>query len=110
MICNIQGPAKISVRNITISFGMNDSVASLIEVAAWKMLTKRPVTSAASSIGAETSSSTKIACLPTSITYSGVMVASGVASARKTCNQRADDQLPAIDQHEQHQLERQRHH
>ena len=44
---SIHGPASTRVVNVTTSFGTNDKVISLIWVAAWKMLTIRPVISAA---------------------------------------------------------------
>ena len=47
----IHGPARISVTKIAISLGTKDSVASLICVAAWKMLMIRPVASAAKNSG-----------------------------------------------------------
>ena len=55
------------------SFGMNDSVISLIEVAAWKMPTMRPTASAVSSSGAESMSVISSACRPTVTTISGVI-------------------------------------
>src|SRR5689334_7507815 len=81
---------------------MKDSVASLIWVAAWKMLMTRPTTSATSSSGAPSASDTWIAWLPIDMMVSGVMsVLSGVEALRQC----ADQQLPTIGQHEQHQLE-----
>src|SRR5260370_13376075 len=53
---------------------MNDSVDSLICVAAWKRLTIRPTTSATSNSGAESSSATYIAWCASVITDSGVMI------------------------------------
>src|SRR5207245_10463390 len=86
-------------------FGSNDSVCSWICVAAWKTLTIKPTTSATSSSGAPSSSDTWIAWLPIVMMVSGVTSLSlGIEALR----QRADQKLPAVGQHEQHQLERQR--
>ena len=77
---------------------MKDRVASLIWVAAWKIETIRPITSATSSSGAETISVTSIAWRPMVITVSGFMASALV----EALGQGAQQQLPAIDQHEQH--------
>src|SRR3569833_2618069 len=77
------------------------------------MLTTRPMISATSSSGADTISMISIACRPSVITDSGVMSVLFsmflLAGSIKALRQRADQQLPAFDQYEQHQLERQRH-
>src|SRR3569832_573705 len=77
------------------------------------MLTTRPMISATSSSGADTISMISIACRPSVITESGVMSVLFslflLAGSIKALRQRADQQLPAVDLHEQHQLERQRH-
>src|SRR5437868_15355762 len=83
---------------------MNDSVCSLIWVAAWKMLMIRPTITATRGSGAASTSDTWIAWLPIDMMVSGVMVRLG-ALGIKTLRQRADEQLPAVGQHEQHQLE-----
>lgn len=70
---SIHGPARTSVTNIAISFGMNDKVISFIWVAAWKMLTISPTTSAATNIGADTSNITSTAWRPSSTTLAGLM-------------------------------------
>jgi len=59
--------------NMATSLGTKDSVASLIWVAAWKMLTMRPVTSAARNSGAEISSVSSTALRPSSMTVVGVI-------------------------------------
>src|SRR5476649_2463596 len=106
MTDSIHGPATTSATKMPTSLGMKDSVASLIWVAAWKMLTTRPMISATSSIGAAIISVISIACRPNVITLSGVIAHPLV----ETLGKRAQQQLPAVDQHEQHQLERQRDH
>src|SRR3989338_9266422 len=73
MVFTIHGPVKISARKIPSSLGMKDRVISLIWVAAWKMLTTKPMTSALSSSGAESISVISIACCPMVRTVSGVM-------------------------------------
>src|SRR5690242_18750459 len=102
MTASIHGPATTSATKMPTSFGMNDRVASLIWVAAWKMLTTRPMIKATSSIGAATIKVTSIALRPIVMTVSGVIAAPLVEALR----QRAEQQLPAVHQHEQHQLER----
>src|SRR4051794_25588996 len=102
MRSSIHGPAMTSVANTASSLGMNDSVASLICVAAWKMLTIRPMMSATSSSGAPSSSEISMARWPMVMTDSGVISAYLKVEALR---QRADQQLPAVGQHEQHQLE-----
>src|SRR3989338_4351171 len=103
MVFTIHGPVKISITKIPSNFGMKDRVSSLIWVAAWKMLTAKPMVSALSSSGAEIISVISTACCPMVMTVSGVMM-SGV----KALCQRADYQIPAVGQHEQHDLEGQR--
>src|ERR1043166_5891621 len=112
---SIHGPAMIRAMNIATSLGMKDRVISLIWVAAWKMLTSRPTPSATSSIGAAIMRVICRACWPRVITLSGVMFAIGPKSksqrrrpsVEEALRQRADQQIPAVDQHEQHDLERQ---
>src|SRR5882762_3663861 len=92
-----------SAATIAISLGMNDSVISLICVAACRIDTTRPTTSAASSSGADNISMTYNACCPMVITLCGVMGSDLVRG-----DKRADQQVPAVRKDEQHQLERQR--
>src|SRR5690349_13015185 len=101
---NIQGPVSASIAAMASSLGMNESVISLICVAAWKMPTMRPTASAVSSSGAESMSVISSAWRPTVTTVSGDMAYLPEEALRK----RAHDQGPAIDEHEQHDLERQR--
>src|SRR5687767_5320832 len=84
------------------SFGMNESVISLICVAAWKIETRRPTASAVSSRGAETTTVTNSAC------WTSVRTAWEPMTLSETRYQRAHEQRPAVDEHEQHQLEGQR--
>src|SRR5688572_28004306 len=100
---NIQGPVIASTAAMASSLGMNDSVISLICVAAWKMPTMRPTASAVSSSGAASVTVNSSAWRPTVTTVSGVMV----GLPEETLGKSAHDQRPAVDQHEQHDLERQ---
>src|SRR5450830_2138782 len=104
MTDSIHGPATTRATKMPTSLGMKDRVASLICVAAWKILTIKPMMRATSSMGAATISVISIAWRPRVMTLSGVIEFPLV----KTLRQGAQQQLPAIDQHEQHQLERQR--
>src|SRR5580692_6796643 len=99
---SIQGPANTSVAEIATSFGMNERVCSLIEVAAWKAPTMRPVTRPTSSNGPASINVISSARPPTVMMVSGFIVGSGV----KARGQRAHDERPAVDEHEQHELER----
>src|SRR6056297_32928 len=105
MTPSIQGPATDSATTSMSSFGMNDSVISLICVAAWIMPTSKPTASAESSSGEASSIVTQRACCPMVVTVSGVM---GASSDVETRGQRAEHHGPAVHQHEQHDLERQR--
>src|SRR4051794_35196463 len=102
-MASIHGPASTSAANMASSLGMNESVISLICVAAWNTLTTSPTTSAVSSSGADTSAVTHSACCAIVRTVCGVM-GCGSAEAR---DQRSDEQVPPVHQHEQHELERQ---
>src|SRR5690349_3428849 len=101
---SIHGPVIASTAAMASSFGMNDSVISLIDVAAWKMPTMRPTASAVSSKGADNIKVISSACRPTVTTISGVMR----RLPEEALGERAHDQCPSIDEHEQHDLERQR--
>src|SRR5690348_14034511 len=100
----IHGPVSASTAAMASSFGMNDRVISLICVAAWKMPTMRPTASAVSSSGAESIRVISSAWRPMVTTVSGVMA----GSPEERLRERAHDQRPAVDQHEQHDLEGQR--
>src|SRR5512137_2850135 len=88
-------------------FGTKLSVASLIWVAAWKMLTTRPITSTVIRIGADTMSSRIMPCWPVAKTCWASMA--DRASGGEARSERAEQQVPAVGEYEQHQLERQRH-
>ena len=79
---SIHGPASTAAAKIASSLGMNDSVISLIWVAAWNTLTSRPVASAASSSGADSSTVTSRACCTRLMTISGVMALRARREAR----------------------------
>src|SRR5262245_8941131 len=100
---NIHGPLMASTVAMAKSLGMNDSVISLICVAAWKMPTMRPTASAVSNRGAASIKVISSAWRPTVTTVSGVM-----PSPHKTLRECAHHQRPAVNEHEQHDLERQR--
>src|ERR1035438_936885 len=100
---SIHGPATARTATAAMILGTNDSVASWICVAAWKMLTTRPTASTVSSSGAETISSIQRLCWPRVKTCCG-----SIASAHEARGERAEEQVPAVGEHEQHQLEGQR--
>src|SRR5262245_51040649 len=87
------------------SFGMNDSVISLICVAAWNTPTSTPIRSAATRSGAASNIVISSARWPMVMMTSGVTWNLLCVEARR---QRAHHESPSIDQHEQHELERQR--
>src|SRR3569833_647582 len=98
---SIQGPASTSVAEIAISLGMNDSVCSLIEVAAWKAPMTRPVTNPTINMGAASIKATSSARPPTDMMVSGFIGESAIEAR----GQGTHDERPAVDEHEQHQLE-----
>src|ERR1035438_3362802 len=100
---SIHGPATARTATAAMILGTNDSVASWICVAAWKMLTTRPTASTVSSSGAETISSIQRLCWPRVKTCCG-----SIASGHEAGSERAEEQVPAVGEHEQHQLEGQR--
>src|SRR6185312_13235924 len=102
-VFSIQGPVMARVRAIAISFGMKESVISLIEVAAWNAPMTTPVMSAARSSGAARASAISRARLPMLMMVSGVMLRLG--SVIEALGERAHDQRPAVDEHEEHELE-----
>src|SRR3954469_3590033 len=102
---SIHGPVSASTAAMASSLGMNDRVISLICVAAWKMPTIRPTASAVSSSGAASISVISSAWRPTVTTVSGVMgYLSEKTLSEKALRERAHDQRPAVDEHEQHDL------
>src|SRR5437867_9140277 len=98
---SIHGPASTSTATAATIFGTKDSVASLICVAAWNTLTSRPTASTVNSTGADTSSSRYRPCWPRVKTW----VASMLALLGEGGGERAEQEVPAVGQHEQHQLE-----
>src|SRR6201996_2478754 len=88
------------------SFGMNESVISLICVAACSTPTRRPTASAVRRSGAAIISVTTSACWPMPMTVSGVIACA--PSDRETTGESAEQQRPAVDEDEQHDFERQR--
>src|SRR5437868_1999622 len=105
-VVSIHGPATASTTTAATIFGTKLKVASWICVAAWKMLTTRPTARMVSSSGAATISSRYSDCCPKVKTAWESM--QGVLG-REACGQRAEQQVPAVGQHEQHQLELQGH-
>src|SRR3982751_2534630 len=99
--CSIHGPATTMTTNTLISFGMNESVISLICVAAWKMLTMRPAQSAVRRSGAEMSNVSSSASRTIAITAVEFM-----RSDSEALRERAEEEVPAVDEYEKHDLER----
>src|SRR5262249_48825616 len=89
-------------------FGMNVSVISLICVIAWKTLTTRPATSPKSSTGPASTSVISSAPRPMPTTVSIPIVPPGPSRSVEALQERAHEHVPAVHQHEQHELERQR--
>src|SRR5215813_14269315 len=86
-------------------FGMNESVTSLICVAAWKTETSSPTTSPATRNGPETLSVSVMAWMARWVTVSWFTGSS--ASGVEGSDEGLRHQVPAIHQHEQEDLERQ---
>src|SRR5690242_12775832 len=103
--CSIHGPAMTTAANTATSLGMNESVASLICVAAWKMLTTRPAQSAVRRSGAEMISMSSSASRTIAMTAVEFM-----RSDSEALRERAEQEIPSVDEHEEHDLERQRDH
>src|SRR5574338_312960 len=135
MTFSIQGRKSNNATKRATTFGTNVSVASFSWVIAWSALTARPMNKLNPRIGDDTNSVVSSACLPSSVTISGVITArrspyvvsrkaSFVRIVRetlhasrftaftslKTPHHRPHDQVPAVGQYEQDQLERQRDH
>src|SRR5581483_1842127 len=81
-------------------FGMNERLCSWIEVTAWKMLTSRPMISPSSRTGPAILSASIIAWVARLMTVSWFI-------SVKAQDQGVGDQVPAVDQDEQQDLERQ---
>src|SRR6185436_14033841 len=106
-VVSIHGPAMASTTTAATTLGTNDSVASLICVAACSTLTTRPTTSTVISSGAATISISIRPCWPSVKTCWESIGQCGELRDER-CGQRAQQQVPPVGQHEQHQLERQR--
>ena len=100
---SIHGPATTMTAPVTRIFGMNESVASWIEVAAWKIETSRPTTSPAIRNGPPTLEGDRHR-LDREL-GDGVLVHAVRVERR---DERLDDEVPTVDQDEQQDLERQR--
>src|SRR6266849_3789456 len=96
----------MSAAAVATIFGMKVSVISLICVSAWKMLTLSPATSPKRSTGPARARVSSSALRPMAMTVSTVM--SLPSSSAEALHERAGEHVPAVDQDEEHQLERQR--
>src|SRR5919199_303299 len=83
-------------------FGMKVSVCSWICVTAWKTLTTRPTARPTSSSGRPTFSASCIAAVPRLMMRSW-----SIALPAEAPDERRRDQVPAVDEDEQQDLERQ---
>ncbi|KAI1694737.1 hypothetical protein Ddc_21864 [Ditylenchus destructor] len=103
-VCTSQGPATIRVTSITSRRGKKLKVCSLIWVAAWNIATSRPT----NRLG--TTSTATITVVSHSASRNRSTATSGVIALypAETAGQGADNQRPAVHQHKQHDLERQR--
>src|SRR4051794_27031977 len=99
-----QLPVISSAIATAITFGTNDSVGSWIWVAAWNNEIAKPTSSAVSSMGAATLAAVVIVVMAMWVTSASLIRASRVGP-----DERRGDHRPAVDDHEQQQLERQRH-
>src|ERR1700683_2253068 len=85
--------------------GISVRLCSWIWVTAWKMLTASPATSATISNGPAIFSARLMACEARLTTVSWFMARRLLGV--KALDERSDDQIPAVDEHEQQDLERQ---
>src|SRR5689334_733712 len=110
--CSIHGPAMTTAANTATSLGMNESVASLICVAAWNMLTTRPAQSAVRRSGAEMISVSSSASRTIAITAVEFIWRSAVRreSNAEALRERSEQKVPAVHEDEEHDLEGQRDH
>src|SRR5262245_52856078 len=97
-----QGPAQIRVSSITIRRGRKLRVCSLIWVAAWNMATIRPTTRLGTTRMPTIRQVSQSASRNRSTATSGVIAK--LLDAAEAAGEGADDQRPAIHQHEQHDL------
>src|SRR3954454_15442278 len=98
---SIQGPATIITTIVARIFGMKVSVISWICVIAWKMLTSRPTIRPAPRMGSATFRESVTACMTRLMTTSVFIPASVEA-----LDEGLGDEVPAVDQDEQQDLER----
>lgn len=73
MVCIIHGKKKIRATATASILGINVNVISLMDVAAWKMLTSNPTARPASSIGAAKTIAVLMASKKNPVINSGVM-------------------------------------
>src|SRR5262245_55937379 len=101
--CSIQGRQSINTTITARILGTSTNVCSWICVTAWKMLTRTPTTRPASNGGAARSRAVCKERADRSIRNSGVIQA--YSPLLETACEGADNQMPAIYQHKQHQFE-----
>src|SRR3712207_6305068 len=108
---SIQGPKKTRQTTTASALGTKASVASWIWVTACTVLIATPTMRLTISSGAETLSAVQRASMPRPITHSCVIASPTSFSGLQHCasgeaaHQRAGDQIPAVHQHEQQDLE-----
>src|SRR5581483_2638989 len=100
---SIQWPANTSTRATPIIFGTKTSVISCTCVTDWTSEITRPIARLVARMGPATFATRIRACRTISMTLVSVM------ALPVTRDQRLDDERPAVDEHEQEDLERQRH-
>jgi len=74
MVCIIHGKKKIRATATASILGINVNVISLMDVAAWKMLTSNPTARPASSIGAAKAIAVLMASKKNPVINSGVIL------------------------------------
>src|SRR5690606_803312 len=99
----IHGKSSAKSTSTVAIFGTKVSVWSLICVAVCSTEMARPTPSAPSSTGAITHRLVRIVSWRRAVASSTV-----IARSPDAAHERADDQVPAVDQHEEHELEGQR--
>src|SRR6185503_8270531 len=102
----IQGNVSAKTTKIAAARGMNASTLSWIDVTVWKTLMRMPAAIPASSIGALTMMAVSIAWRTVPTISASFIGPSSVEAA----HDRADHEVPAVDHHEEQNLERQRDH
>src|SRR5262245_36900227 len=104
-LVSIHGPKRISAAAVAAIFGMKASVTSLICVSAWNTATARPAISERSSTGPASASVSSSADRPMPMTDS---TPTPPLPSAEALHQRAGEHVPAVHEHEEHELERQR--